>query len=55
MTGDDSWFYYKQIGRKASNTPWTRIGGTPPTVIHRSRFAPTTLFCIFLKTTGPVL
>ena len=27
----------------------------PPTVARRSRFATRTLFCIFFKTTGPVL
>ena len=55
MTGDESWFYHKQIGRKSSNAAWTPIGGSSPTVARRSRFAPRTLFCIFFKTTGPVL
>ncbi len=55
VTGDESWFYHKQIGRKSSNAAWTPVGGTPPTVVRRSRFAPKTLFCIFFKTTGPVL
>ena len=55
MTGDEPWFYHKQIGRKSSNAAWTPIGGTPPTVARRSRFSPRTLFCIFFKTTGPVL
>ena len=27
----------------------------PPTVARRSRFASRTLFCIFFKTTGPIL
>ncbi|CAF4770838.1 unnamed protein product [Rotaria socialis] len=30
-------------------------GKTPPTVVRRSHFAPKTLYCIFFKTTGPVL
>ena len=34
---------------------WTPIRGTPPTVARRSCFSPRTLFCIFFKTTGPVL
>ncbi len=54
MTGDESWFYHKQIGRKSSNAAWTPIGRPPPTVVRRSGFAPKTLFCIFFKTTGPV-
>ena len=28
VTGDESWFYHKQIGRKSSNGAWTPIGGT---------------------------
>jgi histone-lysine N-methyltransferase SETMAR len=38
LTGDESWFYHKQIGRKSSNAAWTAVGGTPPTVVRRSRF-----------------
>ena len=26
VTGDESWFYHKQIGRKSSNAAWTPIG-----------------------------
>ncbi|CAM4982674.1 unnamed protein product [Rotaria socialis] len=55
VTGDESWFYHKQLGRKSSNAAWTASGETPPTVVRRSHFAPKTLFCIFFKTTGPVL
>ena len=28
VTGDQSWFYHKQIGLKSSNVAWTPIGGT---------------------------
>jgi len=55
ITGDESWFYHKQIGRKISNAAWTAVGGVPPTVARRSRFAPKTLLCVFFKTTGPVI
>ena len=55
VTDDESWFYHKQIGRKSSNAAWAPIGGSPPTVARCSRFAPRTRFCIFFKTTGPVL
>ena len=44
VIGDESWFYHKQIGRKSSNAAWTPIGGSPPTVARRSRFAPRTLY-----------
>jgi [histone H3]-lysine36 N-dimethyltransferase SETMAR len=55
VTGDESWFYHKQIGRKSSNAAWVARGGAPPTVVRRSRFAPRTLLSIFFKSTGPVL
>ena len=55
VTGDESWFYHKQLGRKSSNAAWTASGQSPPTVARGSYFAPKTLFCIFFKTTGPVL
>jgi [histone H3]-lysine36 N-dimethyltransferase SETMAR len=55
VTGDESWFYHKQIGRKISNAAWVAEGEAPPTVVRRSRYAAKTLFCIFFKTTGPVL
>ena len=41
VTGDESCFYHKQIHRMLR---WTPIGGSPPTVARRSRFAPRTLF-----------
>ena len=37
------------------NAAWTPIGGIPLTVPRRSCFARRTLFCMFFKTTGPVL
>lgn len=35
VTGDDSWFFHKQIGRKSSNATWVARGNPPPTVVHR--------------------
>jgi histone-lysine N-methyltransferase SETMAR len=55
ITGDESWFYHKQIGRKISNKAWVRKGDPPPTVARPNRFAPKTLFSIFFKSTGPML
>ncbi|CAF3408292.1 unnamed protein product [Rotaria socialis] len=42
VTGDESWFYHKQLGRKSSNAAWTASGETPPTVVRRSHIAPKT-------------
>jgi histone-lysine N-methyltransferase SETMAR len=55
VTGDESWFYYKQIGRKLSNAAWVAHGSTPPMVVRRCRFDPRTLLSIFFKSTSPVL
>ena len=55
MTGDESWFYHTQIGRKSSNAAWVRREDPPPTVVRRDRFAPRTLFSIFFKSTGPIV
>ncbi|CAF1549282.1 unnamed protein product, partial [Rotaria sordida] len=35
ITGDESWFYHKQIGRKSSNAAWMRRGDPPPTVVRQ--------------------
>ena len=54
VTGDESWFFHKQIGRKSSNAAWVARGDPPPPVVRRSRFAPRSLLCIFFKSTGPL-
>ncbi|UJR07319.1 hypothetical protein I4U23_011606 [Adineta vaga] len=35
--------------------PYITIDDPSPTIVRRSRLAPTTLFCIFFKSTGPIL
>ena len=55
VTGDESWVFHKQIGRKSSNAAWVARGDPPPTVFRRSRFAPRSLLCIFFKSAGPLL
>ncbi|CAF4715888.1 unnamed protein product [Rotaria sp. Silwood2] len=55
VTGDESWFYHKQIGRKSANAAWVTKGDPPPTVVRLSKFAPRTLFSIFFKSNGPVI
>ncbi|CAF5022274.1 unnamed protein product, partial [Rotaria sp. Silwood1] len=32
ITGDESWFYHQQIGRKLSNAAWVARGDPPPIV-----------------------
>jgi len=55
ITGDESWFYHKQIGRKSSNAAWVKRGDPPPTVVRQSKYAPKTLLAIFFKSNGPLL
>ena len=55
ITGDESWFFHKQLGRKLSNAVWVKKGDPPPTVTRQSRYAARTLFSIFFKSNGPVL
>jgi len=55
ITGDESWFFHKQLGRKLSNAAWVKKGDPPPTVTRQSRYAPRTLFSIFFKSNGPML
>ncbi|CAF3998183.1 unnamed protein product [Rotaria magnacalcarata] len=38
VTGDESWFYHKQIGRKSTNAAWVAKGHPPPTVVRLSKF-----------------
>ncbi|CAF4077587.1 unnamed protein product [Rotaria sp. Silwood2] len=54
ITGDESWFYHTQIGRRLSNTAWMGRGNPSTTVVRRSKFAPKILFSTFFKSNGPV-
>lgn len=51
ITGDESWFYHRQIGHKQSNASWIGEGDSPRTVVQRNRFEPKTMFTIFFRTT----
>lgn len=44
VTGDESWFFHEQTGRKVSNAAWVAKGDPPPTIIRRNKFALRTLF-----------
>jgi len=55
ITGDETWIYLRQVRRKQTNASWIELGESPGTVIRRSKNEPKFLFCIFFKSTGPVL
>ena len=52
VTGDESIFFWKQIGRRQSNASWVAKGESPRTVIKRSQFDDKTMVCIFFSTKG---
>ncbi|CAF1396403.1 unnamed protein product, partial [Rotaria sp. Silwood1] len=55
ITGDETWIYHRQIGRKSSNATWVGENEPPRTIVRRNRFEPRTLFCFFFKSTGSLL
>jgi [histone H3]-lysine36 N-dimethyltransferase SETMAR len=54
ITGDESWFYHRRVGRKQSNASWVAEGQNPRTVVRQGRYEPKTMFTIFFRTTGVV-
>ena len=54
ITGDESWFYLRQIKHKSSNKSWVGEGESPRTVVRKDRFEPKHMFSIFFRTTGMV-
>lgn len=55
VTGDETWIYLRQVGRKQSNACWVKEGESPETVVRRGKYEPKVLFSIFFRSTGPVL
>ena len=49
VSGDESWFYHRQIGRKQSNASWEAEVESLRTVVCQGRFEPKTIFSIFFK------
>ena len=42
ITGDETWIYHRQIGRKSSNATWVGENDPPRTIVRRNRFEPKT-------------
>ena len=51
-TGDESWFYWIQVGRKQSNKSWIGEGESPKTVVRQGRFDSKTMVIVFFRTSG---
>ena len=52
ITGDESWFYWRPIGRKQSNRSWVAKGESPKTIVKPSKFDDKTMVCVFFRTNG---
>jgi len=55
LTGDETWIYHRQIGRKASNACWITQDQSPGTVVRREQHEPKTLFSIFFRSNGALM
>ena len=55
ITGDESWFYLRNIKKKETNKSWVKKGEEARTVVRRGRFESKFMFTIFLRRFGPVL
>lgn len=40
VTGDETWIYHRQIGRKATNKAWISEGESRKTIVRRRKFVP---------------
>jgi [histone H3]-lysine36 N-dimethyltransferase SETMAR len=54
VTGDESWFYHRQVGKKQTNKSWVAEGENARTVVRIGRFEAKTMFSIFFRTSGVV-
>ena len=54
VTGDESLFFYRQIGRKQDNATWIDEGEHAKLVVRRSQFKPKTIVSVFFRSTGLV-
>jgi histone-lysine N-methyltransferase SETMAR len=52
VTGDETWIYFRQTKRKASNACWIKEGEKPKTIVKQGQYAPKRLFSIFFKANG---
>jgi hypothetical protein len=55
LTGDETWFYLRQIKNKSLNRTWINELEEPKTVLRRGIYEPKFMFCLFFRTSGPVL
>lgn len=54
LTGDETWIYLRQLGRKAANSSWVYKGQSPGTVVRREQYEPKVLYSLFFRSNGGV-
>ena len=54
VTGDESWFYWRQVGKKQSNKSWVAECEKARSVVKIGRFESKILFTIFFRTSDVV-
>ena len=55
VTGDECWFYHRQIGKKQSNRCLVAEGEAPRTVVRWQQSEAKTMVCIFFSISGLVI
>jgi histone-lysine N-methyltransferase SETMAR len=54
LTGDESWFYHRQIRKRSDCKTWKSKGDPPEVLVKRGRYEDKTMVSIFFRTTGLV-
>ena len=54
VTGHESWFYIRPIGRIQSNASCVAEGESPKTVVRQRGFEPKTMFSIFFNSNSVI-
>jgi len=52
ITGDETWIYFRKIGRKKENAAWIEKGQKAKTVVRRAQHEEKRLYCIFFRANG---
>jgi histone-lysine N-methyltransferase SETMAR len=55
VTGDETWIYFRQVGRKASNAAWKGEDEYPETIVKKGISEERRLYSIFFKDDGWLL
>ncbi len=55
VIGDECWLYHRHISKKQSTQSWVNEGKNPRTIVQRQQNEHKTMFCVFFKTTVPVI